>query len=118
VGPGCRSERGARAEGGELRRFREKVGRARDGERVRRTVRAAGLSERTESGKGREWERAGPRRGEEAAGPAWKELGRGERGGPRVWATGLGWGFPFLFLFLLPFSFSNYTQTNLNSNQI
>ena len=86
MGPGCRSERGARAEGGELRRFREKVGRARDGERVRRTVRAAGLSERTESGKGREWERAGPRRGEEAAGPAWKELGRG------FGLLALGWG--------------------------
>ena len=57
------------------------LARARDEERVRRTVREAGLSERTESGKGREWERAGPRRGEEAAGPAWKELGRGEREG-------------------------------------
>ena len=91
MGPGCRSERGARAEGGELRRFREKVGRARDGERVRRTVRAAGLSERTESGKGREWERAGPRRGEEAAGPAWKELGRG--------FGLLGWAGVFLFYF-------------------
>ena len=97
MGPGCRSERGARAEGGELHRFKEKVGRARDGERVRRTVRAAGLSERTESGKGGSGNGLGQGRVRKLLGPrgrnwaAGREVGRG--------FGLLGWAGVFLFYF-------------------
>ena len=128
MGPGCRSERGARAEAGELHRFREKVGRARDGERVRQTVHAAGLSERTESGKGREWERAGPRcagllaasrwataafwaePGKERMGREWeKEAGRAGLflglGWVAIWVLGLAGFWIFLILFYFYFLF-------------
>ena len=76
------------------------MGRARDGERVRRTVRAAGLSERTESGKGREWERAGPK------GKGWgcSRVTRGKEGCRPGWVRrGVGLGFLFPISVSSPF---------------